>query len=79
MRARLLVCRYPLNASLPENVALVAEATAALRAHEAAVAADGTKGAPQLNLCNEATALWPPAQRASVKPLDKNYTCTYQG
>ena len=69
--------QYPLNMSLPENLALVASARKALAAHLAAVGADATKEAPQLNTCNDARALWPPKQRAAVQPPDEDTACSY--
>ena len=62
-----------------EHDSLIASAKQALASHLAEVSADDTKAKPQLNSCNEALALWPPAQRAASKPLDRVYLCTYEG
>ena len=56
---------------------VVASARKALAAHLAAVGADATKEAPQLNTCNDARALWPPKQRAAVQPPDEDTACSY--
>ena len=68
---------YPLNTTLPENVALVASARAALDAHLKEVDDDETKGTAQLNKCNMAAALWPAAQRRQIQPADREYMCAH--
>ena len=57
---------------------VVRNATAARDAHLSAVTADTTCVPAQLNVCNEASALWAPKGRASVRPVDRDYLCTYQ-
>lgn len=69
---------YPLNATLPENVALIASARTALAAHLKEVDGDETKAeTAQLNECNMASALWPAAQRREVQPPDRKYMCAH--
>jgi hypothetical protein len=68
---------YPLNATLPENIALIASARAALEAHLKEVDGDTSKGTAQLNTCNMAAALWPAAQRRQVQPVDREYMCAH--
>ena len=58
---------------------LVANATALRDAHLREVQADTTRAPPQLNMCNEASALWPPKARAAAQPTDRDYLCTYEG
>ena len=68
---------YPLNATLPGNLALIASARAALDAHLKEVDGDETKGTAQLNKCNMAAALWPAAQRIEIQPADREYMCAH--